>query len=90
MIMDLEQITKGIKPIKQKPDDKGFPFDKSKPIGAYNFPMSKFTNWKAFGYKKDASGIKRPYWIKKTLPTGVAFIPDLDEVIKVDGNEQIF
>lgn len=88
--MDLETILKGIKPIKQQPDDKGFPFDKTKPIGAYNFPMSKFTVWKAFGYKIDDTGFKTPYWITKTLPTGVAFIPDLDQVISVDGKEQIF
>lgn len=88
---NLEQIIKGIKPIKTKPTDRGFKFDKTKPITPYNFPLSKFTNWKAFGYKKDRlTGIRRPYWITKTLPTGQPFVPDLDEVIKVDGSEQVF
>lgn len=64
-------------------------FDKTGAITPYNFPLSKFTKWFAFGYKTNKFGIKRPYWIDKILPTGHAFLPDLDEVITVR-HHQIF
>ena len=76
------KIIQRIKP-KVKPTNRAFDFQKEKPITPYNFPLSRTTTWKAFGYKKDSAGIKRPHWIEKTLPTGHAFVPDLDEVISV-------
>ena len=72
-------IITGVKPLKEQPKMANYPeiqFDKNKPIDAYNFPLSKWTIWKICGYKKDPyTGIKRPYWITKKLPTGKSINP---------------
>lgn len=86
--MDLTQIIKGINPIKQKPIERGNAFNKTQPINAYNFPMSKVTEWQAFGYRI-VHGKKVYDWITKRLPTGQAFVPDLDKCIKIK-HKQIF
>jgi len=81
-ILDPNLIIKNIKS-KEKPTNRGFQFQKEQPLGPYNSPLSRVTTWKAFGYKIDAGGIKRPHWIEKALPTGKPFIPDLDVVVSV-------
>lgn len=86
--MNLEAILKGVKPIKSKPDNHGFRFDKTQPLHAHNFPMSKVTEWYAFGYRI-VNGRKVYDWITERLPTGQAFIPDLDKTIKIT-HKQIF
>ena len=72
-ILKSNQIIKGVKPIKNKPKygDEAFAFDKTIPLGSMNFPLTKYTDWQIYGYKKDPfTGIKRPYWMTKRLPTG--------------------
>lgn len=86
--MELQQILKGVKPIKQKPIERGNPFNKELPINAYNFPMSKVTEWHAFGYRT-VNGKKVYDWITKRLATGQAFTPDLDRCIKLT-HKQIY
>ena len=79
-MLNSQQIIKGIKPIKQKPKygDKAFTFDKEIPLGTMNFPLTKYTDWKIYGYRKDPfTGIKRPYWLTKRLPTGVEINPKI-------------
>lgn len=67
-------IITGVKPLKEAPKHANNPdihFDKNQPIHAHNFPLSKWTIWKIYGYRKDKlTGIKKPYWITKRLPTG--------------------
>lgn len=62
-------------------------------MGEHNFPLSKFTLWKIYGYRKDPyTGIKRPHWLEKKLPTGQQLTPrmvGLDGFFKVD-HVQIF
>lgn len=86
--MELTEILKGIKPIKERSTNRGFSFDKTKPIDAHNFPLSKVTEWYAFGYRL-VNGKKVYDWITKRLPTGRAFVPDLDECIEIK-HKQIF
>ena len=75
-ILNSNQIVKGIKPIKSKPTLNSGSFDKTKPIGEHNFPLTKYTNWEIYGYKKDRlTGIKRPHWLNKVLPTGQSLTP---------------
>lgn len=73
-------IIKGINPIKDRPTNRGFNFNKDKIITPYNYPLSKYTIWKIHGYRKEGpAGIKKPYWITKTLPTGQPLLcPELD------------
>ena len=83
-ILDFDNIITGMNNIKKenKPTfNSGF-FDKTKPIHAHNFPLSKVTEWYAFGYRK-VNGKKVYDWITKRLPTGHAFVPDLDQCIKI-------
>jgi len=86
--LDLSNIIKGVKSVKKenRPDDHGFPFDKTQPIHAHNFPLSKVTEWYAFGYRK-VNGKKVYDWITKRLPTGHAFIPDLDQCIEIKSKQ---
>jgi len=89
MTLDItNSIIKGIKNVKpeNQPDDHGFPFDKTQPIHAHNFPISKVTEWYAFGYRI-VNGKKVYDWITKRLPTGHAFIPDLDQCIKLQSKQ---
>jgi hypothetical protein len=58
-------------------------FDKTKPLAPHNFPLTKYTDWKIYGYKKDPyTGIKRPYWLTKRLPTGRPIEP---KMVGLDG-----
>ena len=78
-ILGTNQIIKGVKPIKERPyRDSDATFDKTIPIGPKNFPLTKYTTWKIYGYRKDPfTGIKRPYWMEKTLPTGRPITPKI-------------
>ena len=69
---------KGIK-TKIPATNRGFrPFNKALPLHPHNYPLSKITHWEICGYKKDPlTGIKRPYWITKDLPTGRELSPRL-------------
>jgi hypothetical protein len=73
--------------------EKPFIFDKSKPISEHNFPITKYTNWEIYGYRKDKlTGIKTPYWLNKVLPTGRPLTPQLvglDGFFTVKPTEQI-
>ena len=74
------QIIRGINPIKQKPKygDKAFTFDKTFPMGPMNFPLTKYTDYKIYGYKKDPfTGMKRPHWLTKRVPTGRKITPKM-------------
>ena len=74
-ILNPHQIIKGIKP-KQKATFNQGSFDRNKPIWEHNFPLTKYTIWDIYGYRKDKlTGLKRPYWIKKTVPTGASLTP---------------
>jgi len=68
-----------MKPIKEKPyRDSDVLFEKTLPINRFNFPLTKFTDWKIYGYKKDPlTGIKRPYWLTKRIATGRPITPQL-------------
>lgn len=77
-ILNSHQIIKGIKLVKQKPKvPKEFIFNKNKPIGPHNYPMTRTTHWQIHGYKKDIAGIRRSYHITKDLPTGTELSPRL-------------
>jgi len=83
-ILDFKDIITGMKNIKpenQPTRNSGF-FDKTKPIHAHNFPLSKVTEWYAFGYRL-VNGKNVYDWITKRLPTGHAFVPDLDHCIEI-------
>ena len=73
-ILSNPRIITGMKPIKEKPKFANNPdihFDKTIPIHSHNFPLSKYTIWKIYGYRKDPiTGMKKPYWLTKKLPTG--------------------
>jgi hypothetical protein len=67
-------LIRGVKSAKATYND--ICFQKNKPLGPHNFPLSKFTTMRIFGYKKDRiTGIKRPYWLDKTFPTGAEITP---------------
>lgn len=75
-ILDQTEIIKGIKPIKIKPTYNDGRFDKRLPLGPHNYPLTKYTKWEIYGYKKDKlTGIRYPYWLDKVLPTGVPLTP---------------
>jgi len=90
MSLGIADIIKGVKNVRpeNKPDDHGFLFDKTQPIHAHNFPLSKVTEWYAFGYRL-VNGRKVYDWITKRLPTGHAFVPDLDKCLKIT-HKQIY
>jgi len=66
-----------MKPLKNKPyRDSDMVFEKEFPITKFNFPLTRYTDWKIYGYKKDPlTGIKRPYWLTKKVPTGKPLTP---------------
>lgn len=77
-VLDNPGRIKGIKLIKSKPDPREFLFDKSQPLSPFNFPLTKTTLYKIFGYRIDkVSGIKRPFWLKKRVPTGTPLRPQM-------------
>ena len=85
-ILNSNKIIKGISPIREKPtfgSDPHFRFDKTKPMGEHNFPLSTWTLFHIYGYRKDPiTGIKRPYWLTKRLPTGRTLNP---RMVGLDG-----
>ena len=94
-MLDNPKIITGVNPIKIKPKygDKAFTFDKEIPLGRMNFPLTKYTDWDIYGYKKDPlTGIKRPYWMTKRLPTGRQLTPKmcgLDGFFDVKPKQQV-
>ena len=86
------QIIKGIKP-KERPTYRGGSFNKNKPLGEHNFPLTKYVHYKIYGYKKDPyTGIKRPYWMEKKVPTGRNLTPrmcGLDGFFDVKATKQV-
>ena len=90
-ILDTNNIIKGVK-LKDRPTYRGGSFRKDKPLGAHNFPLSSRTHYQIYGYKKDASGIRRPYWMEKILPTGKQLTPQmcgLDGFYKITPTKQV-
>lgn len=85
-ILNNKNIIRGIKPIRERAtfgQDPNFIFDKKKPIAPHNFPLSTWTEYKIYGYRKDKiTGIKRPYWLTKRLPTGRPLTP---KMVGLDG-----
>ncbi len=79
MILSNQKIITGIKPkIRPKYGDEAFKFDKTIPLNTMNFPLTKYTHWKIYGYRKDPfTGMKRPFWLNKKLPTGHKITPKL-------------
>ena len=81
-ILSNPRIITGINP-KIKPTFNSGSFNKELPLGEHNFPLTKYTDWKIYGYKKDPfTGIKRPYWLTKRLPTGRQINP---KMVGLDG-----
>jgi hypothetical protein len=88
-ILDNRKIITGVKP-KIRPthgNDQGgdfdLKFDKTYPLGPHNYPLTKYTDWKIYGYRKDPfTGMKRPYWLTKRLPTGRPITP---KMVGLDG-----
>jgi hypothetical protein len=73
-----QQIIRGIKnTYKNKPTFNDGRFDKTQPIGPHNMPLSSRALYKIYGYKIDAAGMKRPYWMEKAIPTGRALTPKM-------------
>lgn len=68
-------------------------FNKEIPLGSMNYPLSKYTDWDVYGYKIDKlTGIKRPYWMTKRLPTGHQINPKicgLDGFFNVKAKNQV-
>ena len=92
-ILETNQIIKGVKNIKFKPTYNSGSFDKTKPIGEHNFPLTQRTVWDIYGYRRDPlTGIKRPYWMQKILPTGRTLTPKmcgLDGFFDVKSKQQM-
>ena len=66
----LDKVKVAIKP-KLRPELTRFEFDKTKPLGPYNFPQMSYAKYKVFGYTVDAAGIHRPHPpIERMLPMG--------------------
>lgn len=87
------EIITGINPIKQKPIER-IPFDKTAPITAQNFPMSKFLYYFVYGFKRmGPAGILKPFKVKKKVATGTEITAELfglDRLIRIDKIKQIF
>ena len=80
MIMNLNELVGkvGVRP-KVRPQfstDPRIGFDKSLPVHAHNFPLTNYTTWKVFGYKKRGL-FKEPFWLTKVLPTGHQITPQI-------------
>lgn len=59
----------GVRPIKHKAEIE-LPFDKTKPLGPYNFPTLSYAEYRIWGYRTDAAGIKHPVSWTERLPVG--------------------
>ena len=74
-ILSNSKIITGIKP-KERPTYNGGSFNPKKPLSEHNFPLTKYVWYQIYGYKKDPyTGIKRPYWMEKKVPTGTQLTP---------------
>ena len=81
-ILNSQRIITGVKS-KIRPTFNDGRFNKKLPIGEHNFPLSKYTDWQIYGYRRDPfTGIKRPYWLTKRLPTGRQLNP---KMVGLDG-----
>ena len=73
----------GINNVKSLPTNRGFQFQKDKPMTMHNYPLTKKTKYQIYGYKKDKlTGIKRPHWIKAEIATGKHLTP---QAVGLDG-----
>ena len=75
---------------KNRPDLPRFKLDKTKSLGPYNFPVLKYAEYRIYGYKTDAAGIKHPVsWIER-LPMGkrIRFEKDKFPGITITGCER--
>jgi hypothetical protein len=71
-------VITGVKSIKEKATLNGGFFQKDQPLGPHNFPLSKYTWMRIYGYKVDKrTGIKRPYWLDRKFVTGTKITPKL-------------
>ena len=82
-ILNSKEIITGIKPIKNKPTFNSGGFNKELPLGPHNFPLTKYTDYRIYGYKKDKlTGIKRPEWVRYRGATGKPLYP---KTVGLDG-----
>ena len=67
----LDNIDVAIKPAyKNRPNLETFGFDKTKPLGPYNFPQYSYCVYRIHGFKRDAAGLKHPVSWTERLPMG--------------------
>ena len=78
-ILSNPKIISGVKSIKQRATLNGGTFlQKNQPLGPHNFPLSKYTWMRIYGYKVDKlTGIKKPYWLDRKFVTGRQITPKL-------------
>ena len=75
-MLNQTKIITGINPIKNKPTFNSGGFNKKLPLGEHNFPLTKYVDYRIYGYKKDPlTGIKRPDWVRYRCPTGQSVTP---------------
>ena len=73
----------GINNTKVLPTNRGIQFQKEKPMTIHNYPLTKKTKYKIFGYKQDKlNGMKSPHWITAEIATGRNLTP---EIVGLDG-----
>ena len=66
----------GINNLRKLPTNRGFQFQKEKPMTMHNYPLTKKTKYKIYGYRKDGiAGLKKPFWITAEIPTGKKLTP---------------
>lgn len=68
----------GINNVKALPTNRGIQFQKAKPMTMHNYPLTKKTKYKIYGYKyRDKSNmiIKDPYWLTVEIATGKKLTP---------------
>ena len=84
-------IMRGMKPaLKNRPDpDLTFPFDKTKPLGPYNFPTYSYAHYRIKGVKKDAAGIRRPIEWTEVLPMGKRVKLNHPKNVEITGCERM-
>lgn len=77
-ILNNPRIITGVKSKKERATFNDGHFQKNQPLGPHNFPLSKYTTMRIYGYKKDKlTGIKKPYWLDKTFVTGRQITPKM-------------
>ena len=87
-ILDNPGNIAAVKPVKQKAEIK-MHFDKSIPLGPYNFPTLSWARYKMYGYKTDAAGIKHPIQWEETLPIGKRIRMEKRPGVTITGCERI-